>query len=129
MGIKTLVSEPAEDAFDTLDKLCEEYGINVAIHNHPKPSIYWDPDTVLKVCKGRSKRIGACADTGHWARSGFDPIECIKKLEGRIISFHLKDLNKKAADAHDVPWGHRCVRHKRNPYRGPSPRTKAGLLD
>jgi sugar phosphate isomerase/epimerase len=34
-----------------------------------------------------------------------NPIECLKKLEGRLISFHLKDLNKMAADAHDVPWG------------------------
>jgi sugar phosphate isomerase/epimerase len=105
MGIETLVSEPAEDAFETLDKLCEEYGINIALHNHPKPSHYWNPDTVLKVCQGRSKRIGSCADTGHWARSGLNPIECLKKLKGRIISFHFKDLNKIGPDAHDVPWG------------------------
>lgn len=105
MGIETLVAEPAPDAFETLDKLCQEYAINVAIHNHPKPSIYWDPDSVLKVCEGRSKRIGACADTGHWPRSGFNPIECLKKLQGRIISFHFKDLNKLGPDGHDVPWG------------------------
>ena len=80
-------------------------GINVAIHDHPKPSHYWNPDTVLKVCQGRSQRIGACADTGHWARSGLNPIECLKKLKGRIISFHFKDLNKLGPDAHDVPWG------------------------
>lgn len=105
MGIETLVAEPAEDAFDTLDKLCQEYGINLAIHNHPKPTLYWNPDTVLKVCKGRSKRIGCCADTGHWMRSGLKPIECLKKLEGRIISFHFKDLNQPGPEAHDVPWG------------------------
>jgi len=51
------VSEPPEDAFDLIDKLCDEYKINVAIHNHPKPSHYWDSETVLKVCKGRSKRM------------------------------------------------------------------------
>ena len=105
MGIETIASEPKEDAFETLDKLSEEYGINVAIHNHPKPSRYWNPDTVLKVCRGRGKRIGACADTGHWARSGLNPIECLKKLDGRIISLHFKDLNKFGPDAHDVPWG------------------------
>jgi sugar phosphate isomerase/epimerase len=101
MGIETIVSEPPEDAFDLLDKLCDEYKINVAIHNHPKPSHYWDSETVLKVCKGRSKRIGACADTGHWFRSGLKPVEQIKKLEGRIISLHLKDLDQ----GHDVIWG------------------------
>ena len=106
MGIETLCSEPPEEAFDLIDKLCDEYEIDVAIHNHPEPSRYWNPDTVLKVTKGRSKRIGACADTGHWMRSGVDPLEALKKLEGRIISFHFKDLNEFGnKEAHDVPWG------------------------
>ncbi len=106
MGIETLVSEPAFDALDTLEKLCDEYKINLALHNHPKGhSRYWNPDIVLKVCKGRSKRIGACADTGHWVRSGLNPIEQLKKLQGRIISLHFKDLNKYGPGAHDVPWG------------------------
>ncbi|MBA7669817.1 hypothetical protein ES703_77951 [subsurface metagenome] len=101
MGIETLVSEPPEEAFDLLEKLCEEYKIKVAIHNHPKPSRYWDPDKVLAVCKGRSKLIGACADTGHWMRSGINPVRALKMLEGRIVSLHFKDIG----DGHDVPWG------------------------
>ncbi|MEN6459390.1 MAG: sugar phosphate isomerase/epimerase [Thermoguttaceae bacterium] len=105
MGIETITAEPEEDAFDTLEKLCEEYQVNLAIHNHPMPSHYWNPDAVLKILRGRSKRMGACADTGHWVRSGLKPVECLKKLEGRLISFHFKDVNKLAADAHDVPWG------------------------
>ena len=105
MGMETIVSEPAEDAFDMIEKFCDKYGINVAIHNHPKPSHYWNPDTVLRLCKGRSKRIGACGDTGHWLRSGLNPVECLKKLEGRIINFHFKDLNKAGPEARDVPWG------------------------
>jgi len=101
MGIETIVSEPPEDAFDLIDKLCQEYNINVAIHNHPKPSHYWNSETVLKVCRGRSERIGACADTGHWMRSGLNPIEELKKLKGHIISLHFKDLD----GGHDVIWG------------------------
>ncbi len=106
MGIETLVSEPPAEAFEMLDRLCQEYELNVAIHNHPKPSHYWNPDMVLEMCKGRSKRIGACADTGHWARSGINPVEALKKLEGRIISLHLKDINEFGnRKAHDVIWG------------------------
>jgi sugar phosphate isomerase/epimerase len=105
MGADTLMSEPPEDALETIDKLCEEYGINLAVHNHAKPSHYWSPDTVLSVCQGRSKRIGACADTGHWMRSGIKPLEALKKLEGRIISLHFKDLNEYGMKGHDVPWG------------------------
>ncbi len=105
MGIETIVSEPRKKDLPMIDKLAREYEINVAIHNHPKPSRYWNPDTVSDACKGLSKRIGACADTGHWVRSGVDPLEALKKLEGRIISLHFKDLNRRGRRAHDVPWG------------------------
>jgi len=106
MEIETLVSEPPLEAMEMLDKLCNEYQINLAIHNHPKPSPYWDYKTVLKACEGRSKRIGSCADTGHWMRSGIEPLEAVKALQGRIIEFHLKDLNAFGTkEAHDVPWG------------------------
>ena len=107
MGIETIVSEPPEDAFELIDKLCSEYQIGVAIHNHPKPSHYWNYETVLKVCEGRSKWSGACADTGHWTRSQIDPLVAVQALgkAGRIRSLHFKDLNKFGGDAHDVPWG------------------------
>lgn len=105
LGVDTLVSEPEPDALDTVEKLCKEYNIKVAIHDHPKPSRYWNPDTVLAAVKGRTPLMGACADTGHWMRSGLDPLECVKKLQGRIICFHFKDLNRMGIGAHDVPWG------------------------
>ena len=106
MGIETIVSEPKENEFDLIEKLCDEYQINVAIHNHPKPSHYWNPDKILEVTKGRSKRIGACADVGHWIRSGIDPVEALKKLDGRIISFHFGDVEKFGdKKSHDVIWG------------------------
>jgi len=106
MGIETIVSEPPPEAFDLVDRLCSEYKIKVALHNHPKPSRYWDPDKVLEVCKGRSRWIGACADIGHWLRSGIDPLQAIKKLGNRILISHFKDLDQ-AGDpkAHDVVWG------------------------
>ena len=37
---------------------------------------------------------GACADTGHWPRSGLVAVDCLKKLEGRKILglFHARKL-------------------------------------
>ncbi len=105
MGIGVINTEVREDAFDTLEKLCAQYGIKIGLHNHPEPSYYWNPETVLKAVEGRGDWIGACADTGHWLRSGLNPIECLQKLEGRIVSFHFKDLNREGKGAHDVPWG------------------------
>ena len=124
MGIDTLVAEPVPAALDIVEKLCQEYNIKVGIHNHPKPSPYWNPDTVLEAVKGRTPLMGSCADTGHWLRSGLDPLECLKKLDGRVITLHFKDLvpeepkaqdtaaatgkKKKKSESkamHDVPWG------------------------
>ena len=101
MEIETIASEPKPEQFDLIDKLCQEYKIKLAVHNHPKPSYYWNPDTVLEVCKGRSKWIGACTDVGHWVRSGLVPVECLKKLQGRIHDVHIKEID----DGHDVVWG------------------------
>jgi sugar phosphate isomerase/epimerase len=108
MGVRTLVAEPPPEAFDGVEKLCEEFGIDLAVHNHPKGpgSRYWNPDAVLAVCKGRGKRIGACPDTGHWVRSALDPVECLKKMEGRILALHLKDVIETGKpEARDVPLG------------------------
>ncbi|HOX38427.1 MAG TPA: sugar phosphate isomerase/epimerase [Candidatus Brocadiia bacterium] len=106
MGIETICSEPAPEDLPGIAKLCEEYGINVAIHNHPLPTRYWNPDAVLAALKGiESKRVGACADTGHWLRSGINPIQAMQKLEGKIICYHFKDLNRPGLTGHDVPWG------------------------
>jgi len=104
MGIETIAAESDPTDLPMIDKLAQEFGINVALHNHPKASRasqYWHPDRVLDACKGLSKRIGACVDTGHWVRSGLDPVEALRKLEGRIIALHFKDLKK----GRDVPWG------------------------
>jgi len=105
-GIGVLVAEPPTNALDIVEKLCKEYNIKVAIHDHPKGhSIYWNPDAVLAAIKGRTPLMGACADVGHWMRSGLDPVECLKKLDGHIICLHFKDLNEMGPNAHDVPWG------------------------
>lgn len=105
MGIQTIVSEPKQEDLPAIDKLCNEYKINVALHNHPEPSRYWNPDVVLAAINGLSPRIGSCSDTGHWMRSGINPVDGLKKLEGHIISLHFKDLNEYGKEAHDVPWG------------------------
>ena len=94
MGMEVLVAEPPPAAYDMVGKLLDEYQLTLAVHNHPKPSGYWNPDVFLKAVEGRSKRIAACCDTGHWARSGIKPVEALKKMEGRIGSLHLKDIAK-----------------------------------
>jgi len=100
MGIEVLVTETTPN--EVIDKLADEFQIKVALHNHPKT---WPPDQVLKACKERSKWIGSCSDTGHWMRADLMPVDQFKKLEGRVLHSHFKDLNEFGMSAHDVAWG------------------------
>lgn len=108
MGIETITCEPDYKHLKYIDQLANQYKIDVAIHNHPKPSAYWEPQLFLDAVKGLSNRIGACADVGHWKRMGIDPVEALKKYEGRIKTLHFKDVKEKEAgesEQHDVIWG------------------------
>ena len=104
------ITTESVESIDAIEKLVKEYDIRVGFHNHPRrpnDASYkmWDPNYVLSVVKDRDPRIGSTADIGHWVRSGLDPLDCLKILQGRIISTHLKDLNEKSPEAHDVPYG------------------------
>src|SRR5437899_17065 len=110
LGLYGITTESVE-SIDTIEKLVKEYDVRVGFHDHPKqqnnPSYkMWDPNYILSVVKDRDPRIGSCADTGHWVRSGLKPVECLRILKGRIISSHLKDLNEFGKlEAHDLPYG------------------------
>nr|WP_198160741.1 sugar phosphate isomerase/epimerase [Pedobacter panaciterrae] len=98
LGLKFLVCEPRQDLLDMVDSLAGVYKIKVAIHQHVKgSSVYWHPDAVLAATKGH-KNIGACADLGHWVRSGLDPVKCLEILSGHVIAIHLKDVDKAGND-------------------------------
>jgi sugar phosphate isomerase/epimerase len=106
MGIQTIATEPDYDDFSLIEKMAKEHRVNIAIHNHPPPTKYARPETILYRVDGLDSRIGACADTGHWMRTGVNPVEALRVLKGRIKDVHLKDLNEFGnKEAYDVPFG------------------------
>ncbi len=110
MGLRAVTTESAE-AVNLIEKLAIEFDLGVAFHNHPGDTAnpdykVWSPYYIAGLVTGRDARLGACADTGHWTRSGVKPVEAVRILKGRIISSHLKDLNEFGKrNAHDVPFG------------------------
>ncbi|MBM3833160.1 MAG: sugar phosphate isomerase/epimerase [Verrucomicrobia bacterium] len=110
LGLRAVTSEAKADAMDLIEKLVKEYDIMMAIHNHPPrprdPNYkHWDPNYILSLVKGRDRRLGSCADTGHFVRAGIKPVDALKILEGRVISTHLKDVAPFAPTGHDAPFG------------------------
>jgi sugar phosphate isomerase/epimerase len=101
IGLKNLTADtpnprksPADlkVCMESLSKLVDEYGINIAIHNHGPTHHYSRPEDVLDAVKDAHKRVGACADLGHYIRSACDPVEVLEKLKDRLYGIHLKDF-------------------------------------
>jgi len=104
------ISTESIESIDLLEKLAAEYDIKVCFHNHPKrpdnPDYkMWDPDFVFATVKDRHPNVGICADTGHWATTGLDPLEVIKKVAPRVHSFHMKDRSEIGRRVPDMPFG------------------------
>ncbi len=91
-GVKTLSADPDPDSFASLDELVKEFDIRIAIHNHGPRHRYNKAIDVLRAIEPHDERIGACADLGHYIRSGERPTEVIRLLKGRLYGIHLKDF-------------------------------------
>ena len=112
LGVPVVTSNPnTQEEMDFIEELVMEFDIMMAIHNHPRPEdpesdyMIWDPNHVARLLDGRDSRLGICADTGHWIRSGISPVEALQLSEGRIISLHLKDVDQFDREAVDVIFG------------------------
>jgi sugar phosphate isomerase/epimerase len=110
IGLRGLTGEPPADKLDLIEKLVKEYDIQFCFHNHAKDPAQpnyrnWDPDYLMGLMKGRDARMGFCVDTGHIYRSGMDPVAYLKKVQGRVLSAHLKDVKEAKLGSPDLPYG------------------------
>ena len=93
-GIPTITADPDPDSFSSLEELVKEFDIRVAIHNHGPNHRYNKAIDVLHAVEKHDQRIGACADLGHFIRSGERAPEVIRLLQGRLYGIHLKDFKE-----------------------------------
>jgi len=95
MGLYAVCTESTEQVAHW-EEAARQYDVKVSFHEHggsmdkPKYKV-WHPLYILGVVESRDERIGACADLGHWCTSHLKPIDCLRILEGRIVSVHMKD--------------------------------------
>lgn len=113
MGLYAVCTESAELVADW-EAAAKEFDVKVAFHEHggsmsnPKYKV-WHPLYIRGVVESRDPRIGACADLGHWCTSGLKPVECLRILDGRVISVHLKDKSEMGPKGVVVPAGQGVV--------------------
>ncbi|HZW29715.1 MAG TPA: sugar phosphate isomerase/epimerase [Isosphaeraceae bacterium] len=92
MGLEYLSASPSPDSFDLLDRLVEESGIAVGIHNHGPGDRYAKIETIAAAIKDHHPKIGCCIDTGHFLRSREDPVHAVEAFGQRVYGVHLKDV-------------------------------------
>jgi sugar phosphate isomerase/epimerase len=103
MGLYSVCTESTEQ-IAAWEAAAIEFDMKVAFHEHGSRIAkdgkidtkykVWNPLYVLGVVESRDHRVGACADIGHCATSDLNSVWCLKVLEGRIISVHLKDKSE-----------------------------------
>jgi sugar phosphate isomerase/epimerase len=109
LGVKHFSADPDPDSFDSLDKLCEEYQISIAIHPHGpagggKLHRWYGSEVILPAVKDHHRLIGTCLDTGHLIRAEqlgkkLDPAAEVRAMGARNFGMHLKDHdNRKKTD-------------------------------
>ncbi len=112
MGLKAFSADPDPDSFVSLDKLCDQYGIAIAIHPHGPQGKglhrWYSAEVILAAVKDHHPLIGSCLDTGHLIRAEqlgkkLDPAEEVRKMGNRNFGLHLKDHDNKRKT--DVVFG------------------------
>ena len=70
------------------ESVLREHGVRFGYENHPERS----PQEVLELIGDADDVLGAAVDTGWWATQGYDPVQAIRDLRGRLFHVHLKDV-------------------------------------
>lgn len=100
LGIKAFSADPEPNSFDSLDKLCDEFKIAVAIHPHGpvggKLHRWYSAEVIIKAVKDHHPLIGTCLDTGHLIRAAqlgtkLDPAQQVRVMGARNFGMYLKD--------------------------------------
>jgi sugar phosphate isomerase/epimerase len=106
LNLQNLSCNPDRDAFDSLDKLTDEYNITCAIHPHGPGAKWVKIDQIHDAIKDHNKKIGLCCDTGHLIRADQDPLRALEVFKDRTYALHLKDFKKLGDNKwEDVPAG------------------------
>ena len=82
-----------------LEKLAEEFAINVALDSRK------DPKPLVASLEGRSRRLGVAADLGGWMQDGVKPSEALPSVKDRLLLVRVSDRSALGPKGRTVPIG------------------------
>ena len=83
LGVETLAVERMPASLPAIEKLADEFAVNVALSGNAK--------TCVDALQGRGRRLGAYADLGKWVQEGVEPLDGIALLDDRVMALKLSD--------------------------------------
>ena len=90
LGINMITSGISVADAPIVYELCKEYGIKVAVENHPEKH----PNEIRKVIGEYGDMLGAGVDTGWFATQGYPAKEALLELKDHLLHVHLKDVKQ-----------------------------------
>ena len=80
------------DTFAAAERLAEQYGVNVALHNHGGQHWLGNRQMLEEVFRRTGPRIGLMLDTAWAIDSREDPVALVRRFGDRLMGVHLKDF-------------------------------------
>lgn len=90
LGIGQMTSGLSKEAAPAAYAYCREYGIRLAVENHPEKH----PDDIRAVIGDYGDWIGAGVDTGWFATQSYPAPEALRALKDHLFHVHLKDVKE-----------------------------------
>lgn len=100
LGLELITSGISAEAAPGIYEYCREYGIKVAVENHPEKH----PEEIRRVIGDFGDWIGACVDTGWFGTQGYPAHAALRHLKDHLFHVHLKDVQA-AGGHHTVALG------------------------
>jgi type 1 glutamine amidotransferase len=85
VDIETIVTSAAPVALSELDKLANEFGVNVAFEGS-------NPKNLVSSLDGLSSRIGVSVDSAAWASQGIESTSGLRLVNNRLLGLGLPDF-------------------------------------
>ena len=91
-GFPTISADFRPGGLAVAERLCEEYGKKVALHNHGRKHALGSVAAMERLFGESSPNVGLCLDTAWVLDSGEDPLAVAEKFKDRLYGLHVKDF-------------------------------------